>query len=116
MPQWGDVNAKEHDSTDIVAKRIKAHAFDGTSWVKLLCDASGRLITDNPLSGYKVSDEDGSSPAYYGYINSAGGWYIIKATTAGSVISYRYAAGASDYTTNWTGRTGLTYNYFNVEF
>lgn len=72
-------------------------------------------LTDDPLTKYKISDNDSTSdPKYYGFIAIDGSWYIMKETT--SAGTYRYAKGASSYTTNWTGRAGLTYDYFDVVF
>ena len=67
------------------------------------------------LNGYAISDSDTAvDPMYFGYINNAGEWYIMKQGIAGG--TFRYAKGSSDYTTNWTGRAGLTYQYFNQTF
>ena len=68
-----------------------------------------------PVEGYQVSDMDTAGP-YYGYIDAEGRWYIMKETTSGTVTSYRFIKGTSDYATNWTGRAGLTYDTFNNVF
>jgi hypothetical protein len=61
---------------------------------------------------YFVSDEDSSGTTkYYGMITRTGAWLILKNDTTAK--SYRYAVGKYDYVTNWTGRAGLTYKYFN---
>lgn len=59
---------------------------------------------------YFISDEDKSTTTkYYGMVTRSGAWLIIQNdTTTGA---YRYAVGAKNYTTNWTGRVGLTYQY-----
>lgn len=72
-------------------------------------------LTDDPLVKYKISDTDSSSdPKYYGNVAADGSWYIMKETT--SAGTYRYCKGASSYSTNWTGRASLTYDYFDVIF
>lgn len=66
------------------------------------------------LNSYGISDIDESGdPKYYGYLGVDGTWYIMQ-NTGGT--AYRYARGASGYTTAWTGRAALTYYYFNLVF
>lgn len=72
---------------------------------------------DGSLSNYKISDiDDDASPNYYGFIDKDGNWYIIKETISAGNNTYRYIKGSSDYTTNWTGRAGLSYNYYYTIF
>lgn len=64
---------------------------------------------------FEISDEadkvGDTTVKYYGWLASTGAWIIQKYdTTAGT---YRYAAGASLYTANWTARESLTYLYYN---
>lgn len=66
-----------------------------------------------PTDGYKITDLDDSSPAYYGFVNKDGGWFIQKEGTSGD---YRYAKGSSGYSSNWTGRAALSYDYFDNVF
>lgn len=86
--------------------------------------ASPSIVTPyNPLpvsfssSGdYKASDVDasggggGGSPNYYGFLKSNGNWYILKEEAG----AYRYIFGTSGYTTNWTNRASLSYEYYDV--
>lgn len=66
---------------------------------------------------YKVSDvDDDASPNYYGFLDADGNWYILKETVAAGNNTYRYAKGTSDYTTNWTGRVALSYDYYDAVF
>lgn len=81
-----------------------------------LKDSQGTVIDpaiSTPTDGYKISDIDSSTPAYYGFTNKAGKWFIMKEGTSGD---YRYKKGDTSYSTNWTNRTSLTYDYFNVVF
>jgi len=70
------------------------------------------------IAGYVASDQsfDGVSTTHFGFLDHDGNWYIQEQVVTGNDISWRYAKGSSDYTTNWAGRAGLTYNYYNVEF
>lgn len=61
---------------------------------------------------YKVSDIDSSTPSYYGFIKFDGSWYIMKESSG----TYRYVKGASSYSTNWTNRASLTYDYYDQVF
>ena len=69
------------------------------------------------MAGYLACDiDDTSDPKYYGFTAKDGSWYIIKESVASK--TFRYAKGSSNYTTNWTGKADLTYDYpyntFNV--
>lgn len=44
---------------------------------------------------------------YYGYIGKDGSWVIMRENTAQT--EYRFSLGSTDYTTGWSGRTGLIY-------
>ena len=70
-----------------------------------------------PTEGYSITDKDAdASPNYYGYTNQFGAWYIMKETVSAGADTYRYVKGTSDYTTAWTGRAALTYDYFYEVF
>ncbi len=80
-------------------------------------NSTGVLIDPSekkPTDGYNITEIDDSGiDVYYGFVNKDGAWFIQKELSTGA---YRYSKGASDFATNWTGRTGLTYDYFNVIF
>lgn len=62
---------------------------------------------------YEISDGDESGATkYYGYLSPDGAWIIQKWDT--SANTYRYVGGASGYSTNWTNRLTLIYDYFNT--
>lgn len=70
------------------------------------------LITTNSTSKYKISDLEESTTSYFGFLAPDGSWYILKLTATEA----RYAKGTSGYTTSWTGRAGLSYDYYNNIF
>ncbi len=102
----------------LFTKRAEAAFFGsvpgpGTVSIK---DTAGNKIDPaekHPTDGYNITDLDDSSPAYYGYMNKAGNWYIMKEDSSGA---YRYTKGTSSYSSNWTGRAGLSYDYFDNVF
>lgn len=68
----------------------------------------------HPTDGYKISQVDDSTvPAYYGFINKEGAWYIMQ---EGSDGSYLYSADSSGFTTAWADKENLTYDYFDNVF
>lgn len=81
-----------------------------------LKDTSGNKIDPaekHPTDGYKINQLDDSSPAFYGFTNKDGAWFIMKEDSSGN---YRYAKGSTDFPTNWTNRSSLTYDYFDNVF
>lgn len=84
----------------------------GTVGIK---NASGQLINPaekHPTDGYKISRIDDSTPAYYGFTNKDGEWFIMKEDSSGN---YTYAVGTSSFSTNWANRASLTYGeYFEM--
>lgn len=98
------VDADRHAQVDVLTSALPTGA------------ATEQIIADN-LQNYKISDVDAdASPNYYGYTRKDGYWYILKETVSAGNDTYRYAKGTSGYTTNWTNRVSLTYNYFDTEF
>lgn len=81
-----------------------------------LKDTTGVKIdpaVEHPTDKYKISELDDSSPAYYGFLDKDGAWFILKEDSSGT---YRYVKGSSSFSTNWTGRAGLTYDYYHNVF
>lgn len=89
----------------------------GGPGVVALKDKNGNKIDPaekNPTDGYTISEIDDSGvPSYYGFIHKSGSWYIAREEANGS---YRYANGGSNFTSGWSGRVGLTYDYFDNVF
>jgi hypothetical protein len=70
-----------------------------------------------PTARYSIADKDAdASPNYYGFTDAFGAWYIMKETVSAGADTYRYCKGANDYTTNWTNRASLSYDYFYTVF
>jgi len=82
-------------------------------------DSSGNQIDPaekQATDGYRIIQLDDSVPAYYGFQNKTGAWFIMKEDASGN---YRYTKGASDFTnatTGWPNRAALTYDYFETIF
>jgi len=75
------------------------------------------IAIQDPLANYKWADvDDDASPNYYGAVDKDGNWFILKETISAGANTYRYVAGTSNYTTNWTNRDSLTYDYFHNIF
>ncbi len=99
----------------------KAHAaffgsIPGPGTISLK-DSTGVIIDPaikQPTDGYRVSQVDDSTPSYYGFVDRTGRWYIMRED--GATGNYRYVRGSTGFITNWTNRTTLTYDYFNIIF
>ncbi len=71
---------------------------------------------------FEASDQDTASATYqyWGFLTQDGNWIIQRFDlSVANVISYRYAtvknnAAYTVYTSAWTDRASLTYNYFNL--
>lgn len=85
----------------------------GTVALKDIAGAQIDPSQHHPTDGYKISQVDDSTPAFYGFVRKDGAWFIMKEDSAGA---YRYTKGTSDFSTNWTNRASLTYDYFDIIF
>ena len=71
---------------------------------------------------FEASDQDIASASYqyYGFLTQDGNWIIQRFDIqVANVINYRYAcvknnAAYSVYSSAWTDRSSLQYDYFNV--
>ena len=69
------------------------------------------VLNENPVEKYQPSYQDTSAdPQYFGFVDRLGKWYIQKYNVAAG--TFRYAKGASAYSTNWGNRATLDYFYF----
>lgn len=87
------------------------------SGLTLLKDTAGNKIDpaqNQPLDGYRISEIDDSTIAFYGFINKDGAWFIMKGDT--DTGSFRYSRGDSNFPGNWTNRENLKYDYFSNVF
>jgi hypothetical protein len=78
-----------------------------------LKNTSGNIIDpaeNSPTSGYNISQIDDSTPAYFGFVNKDGAWFIMR---EGEDDAFRYAKGENNFTTNWESRAKLNYDYFD---
>lgn len=70
---------------------------------------------------FEASDQDVAGPTYqyFGFLTQDGNWVIQRFDlSVANVINYRYAtlktnAGYNVYSSAWTDRASLTYDYFN---
>ncbi|MBI5044621.1 MAG: hypothetical protein HZC02_01735 [Candidatus Levybacteria bacterium] len=86
----------------------------GTVAIKDTTGAKIDPAIKQPTDGYTLAQlDDSSSTAYYGYLNKDSAWYILKEDSSGN---YRYVKGSSSFSTNWTNRASLTYDYFDAVF
>lgn len=74
----------------------------------------GKTFTSEDLTAkYKITDiDDSGSTKYFGFTDNDGNWFVMQLTST----AVRYVKGASGYTTSWTGRADLTYDYFYNAF
>lgn len=91
-------------------------SMPGPGIIKLK-DSSDNIIDPaqkEPTDGYEIQDvDDATTPAYYGFVDKDGRWYITKEDASGS---FRYVRGATSYATNWITRDQHAYDYFNNVF
>jgi len=101
------------------SKKAEAAFFGsmpGSSSTVALKDSTGATVDPaikSPTDGYRITQVDDSDPAYYGYVNKTGNWFIMKEDNTGG---YRYAKGDTSFSTNWTNRAALSYDYFDTAF
>ena len=87
--------------------------------VVALKDTSGTQIDPAiklPTDGYKISEIDDSSPAYYGFVDKDGDWFIMKESSTGQYKYYKKTGEDDDFTTDWPNRGSFTYLYFDSIF
>ena len=80
-----------------------------------LKDIAGNKIDPaekQPTDGYKSARLDDSTPAYYGFINKDGAWFIMREESDGT---YKYQRASSNFlTTGWNIRN-TTLQYFDFD-
>jgi len=89
----------------------------GTVSIKDTTDTKIDPAISSPTDAFGIYEIDDGDPAYYGFINKAGYWYILQEDETAGDFSYRYLKGGpNDFPANWAGRGGWTYQYFNQIF
>ena len=69
----------------------------------------------DPLSMFKISDQDQSNDIkYYGFLGADGSAYIQKWNTL--TDTFRYFFTKNDFVTAWNARISQPYDYFSVIF
>lgn len=108
----------------IFTKKAEAAFFGSVPGpgVVALKDTAGNKIDPSekqPTDGYNITElDDAGTPAFYGFVNKSGAWYIMK-EDSGATPYYSYTKGSSDFTnatTGWPNRTNLSYDYFSNVF
>ena len=112
-------------SEENISLSIRTEAVKATDYSpKTILHSVGKkpITDDNPLpiidktyslEGYVLSGGDDDN-RIYGYINLKGGWYIQKYYDSDK--TYKYAKGHTDFSTNWSNSTSLTYGLFDEVF
>jgi hypothetical protein len=81
-------------------------------------DSEGTLIDPaikHPTDGYKIAELDDSTPAYYGFVDKDGNWFIMK-EASGQYKYYKKLPTDDDFGTEWPNRGGFSYQYFDAIF
>lgn len=106
-----EINIAENLQENIDAKKVANYGYDlvGAEWRRFAVDADGKLGIST-FKEYEFTDLNGTDPMYIGYTAKDGRWFIKKFTPSDGKM--RFIKGDTDYTTNWTGRAGLTFDYF----
>lgn len=100
-------NNRSSENPDIIPAGTRSDSTTQSGFVQHV-NVVGGSASDN-LASYHISDlDEAAATKYYGNVDKDGNWYILQLTSTAA----RYAKGAASYTTNWTGRAGLSYDYF----
>lgn len=93
---------------------IFARGTESAFFDKLLRGGKRVSSTGETKEGYTISEIDDGAVGYYGFINNAGAWYIMREELDGG--TFRYARGEADFKANWASRKNLQYDYYNDTF
>lgn len=72
------------------------------------------LAQSQPMDGYRISEIDDNIIAFYGFTNTDGAWFVMRADA--DTGSFRYAKGDSNFPGNWANRENLRYDYYSNTF
>lgn len=98
----------------LFGRRIEALLFGQNLGTLPPSGGKTSTATPSPTDGYTISEIDDSIVGYYGFINQAGAWFIMKRHL--DTGSFRYVKGTSDFPKNWKNRENLKYDYFYNAF
>jgi hypothetical protein len=105
----------------IINRKVEGLLFRGAqppvSGKLALEDLDGKKINpaqNQPTDGYRISEVDDSNIGFFGFINPAGAWYVMKQDA--ETGAFRYVRGTSDFPGNWANREKLKYDYFSNVF
>jgi hypothetical protein len=123
LEEWdGKVHCKVWDSNSLawVAMTQPGGVGGGyeTVFLKNIAGSQINPAEKNPLDGYELSDwtDEMTNPQYHGFLHASGAWAIKKMDASTNPRTVRWAVGASSYGTNFSGRGGLSYDYFDAIF
>lgn len=69
----------------------------------------------HPTDGYRIAELDDSTPAYYGFMDKNGNWFILRDDNG----TYKYLTGSSGFSTAWTNRATapeIDWKYYDEAF
>lgn len=82
-----------------------------------------KRITLDALNYYATNDVDtpDTNTTYEGLEDAGGGWQIVKIVKTGTALANRFATNKNNstytsYSTAWTDRASLDYDYYSVAF
>lgn len=64
----------------------------------------------SPTAGYRISEIAEGDISYYGFIDTKGGWLVMRQDINES--TFRYAKGTSSFPESWSNREKLQYDYY----
>ena len=83
-----------------------------------LKDIAGNKINPaekHPTDGYRIAELDDSTPAYYGFINKDGAWFIMRDNNG----TYKYITGSTGFSSAWSGKGDepeINWQYYDAAF
>ena len=84
-------------------------------WLQLKDFQLSLHVRGGEVSVFQLSDQDETTTKkYYGFVNAEGGWVIQRWDTA--VDQFRWSGGRNNFTTAWTNRASLSYDYYYALF
>ena len=70
-----------------------------------------QLYSKNDMPFHIHQVDETADPRYYGYVSHISSWIIIQENRATGAT--RYVVGKQNFSTNWTNRAALSYDYIN---